>query len=1342
MSNPTSVANQLVSRLSQDIAECAISDRFRLARELEKLERLIVAAEERQRVAAKVRGGEVPGKKAADITAVAEVLQQAIERSRAKCLRRWQSVPEQIVLPAALPVAGKAEEITALLKTNQVLVVAGETGSGKTTQLPKICLQAGLGKYGLIGHAQPRRLAAISVASRIAEELGTEVGQGVGYQIRFNDKTSEASYLKLMTDGILLNEMQRDRFLNSYEVLIIDEAHERSLNIDFILGFIKQLLPRRPDLKVIITSATIDVEKFSAHFDDAPVVSVSGRTYPVEVVYSPIGAQDDQREAMFDDDLQAEAILSALRDIEQLDRKHSGPGDVLVFFSSEKEIRETAVKIRKQRFRDTEVLPLYARLRQTDQVKIFKPHTGRRVILATNIAETSLTVPGIRYVIDTGLVRISRYSVQSKIQRLPIEPVSQASARQRAGRCGRVSEGVCIRLYSETDFESRPAFTDPEIKRTNLAAVILQMLFLRLGEVEAFPFIDPPENKAVNDGFKLLFELGAIDEKQRLTATGKVMARLPVDPRLARMLIAGAQGGCLNEIAIIVSALSIQDPRETPADKRQAAREKHSHYNHPDSDFLSLVNLWNEYELQRQDLSHSQLRKYCTRNFLSYVRMREWRETHRQLLGLCHQLQLTLNRVEGTYREVHRALLVGSLNQVGCRSEGTEYLGSRNRRFRLLPSSALSSKGPKWIVSGEIFETAQAYSATAAKIEPEWIESVAGHLLRRAWSQPHWSRKKQRVMAYEKTTLYGLVIIEKRQVPYGDIDPATCRELFIRDALVDQQLDTDLAFYRHNRQLRASLEKQEEKVRKQAVFIDERQLQDFYEKRIPEWVIDRASLLRWYRQAEKKHAASLTMRLEDLIPAAEREILQQDFPDRATLHNNPLAVKYEFKPGQASDGATIDVPAPLINQLSQKDLDWAIPGQLRERSVYLLKTLPKTIRKQLIPIPEFVDRALEGLDPGSQDADLATVLCEQARRLKGVLITPEQLVSDAVPDFLKIKIRVVDNSGKVLDSGSDLLALKKKLSSDKRVSAVLRTATPETKHPLEQQGLTDWDIDHLPEQVEVGRQLKLVRYPGLVDELDSVSVRLFEDRFQAARQTRRGLVRLYRLRTVQQSRDLVRDFIRQQRAWGLQLPPLLAGKNVAEAFVFAVYCECFQVRLQIPAERESFEKSLQGNKSEIYPVAQQITGLLSKVIQQHFSLRKKLKHCEKSNGPLYEDIVSQLDNLLGEDFLYCVPFEWLKEYPRYLQAMDQRLDRAVSQKARDSELFGQVRPHWQKLLLLDRKTHGSLNAFVEDKPELASIRWMIEEFRVSLFAQQLRTRMPVSSKRLDKLWQQGKFAAG
>jgi ATP-dependent helicase HrpA len=1298
--------------LKQAINECAVADRHHLRGLLRKIDSLESDSQEYRQGRAE--------------------LEKRIRHSRSAVQARTESIPTEINLPHSLPVSERAEEIVELIKDHQVVVIAGETGSGKTTQLPKLCLRAGLGRFGMIGHTQPRRLAAVSVANRIAEELGSEPGHGVGYQIRFSDKTVRNTYLKLMTDGILLNEIQQDRFLNNYDALIIDEAHERSLNIDFILGYLKQLLPRRPDLKVIITSATIDVEKFSTHFEGAPVVSVSGRTYPVEIRYAPPAAGKD---SVFDDDVQIEAILSALREIEQLDRARTGAGDVLVFFSSEKEIRETALAIRKQRFKNLEVLPLYARLRQADQLKIFQSHKGRRVILATNIAETSLTVPGIRYVIDTGLARISRYSIQSKIQRLPIERVSQASARQRAGRCGRVAEGVCIRLYSEQDFDSRPEFTDPEIKRTNLAAVILQMLALKLGEVSDFPFLDVPETKAINDGFKLLFELGAIDERRHLTSTGRTMARLPVDPRFARMLVAGAKNACLQELAIIVGALSIQDPRETPADKRQAAREKHSLFDHPESDFLSLVNLWNVYENNRQELTHSQLRKYCNRNFLSYSRMREWRETHRQLLTLCHQLGLKSGNSEAGYRDIHTALLSGSLNQLGCRVEGTEYLGSRNRRFRLLPVSSLATRPPKWIVSGTVFETRQAYSSAAARIDPEWIEGIAGHLLRREWSEPHWSKKRQRVMAYEKVTLYGLAIIERRSVPYGDVDPVVSRELFIRQGLVDQQLQIDLPFYRHNAELRETLEKQDEKLRKQAVFMDERRLEDFYEARIPDWVIDRVSLLRWYGKAARRKPELLQMRLEDLLPEDSSRKLQRDFPDRATLQNNPLEVQYQFQPGTDSDGATIEVPAPLLGQLSARDIDWVIPGQIRERSIQLLKTLPKSIRKQLIPIPDFVDRALADLESERMEQDLATVLVEQAKRLKGVQIRPDELVADKIPEYLKVKIKVVDDAGKVLDSDADLDQLKRRLSNNKQVRAAISRETRTAGHPLEVSGLQDWSIDQLPEHVEVGQQLKLLRFPALIDETESVAVKLLADRIQAQTRTRHGVVRLLRLRTRQQSVELSKQFTRRQRDWGLQLPPFLAGKDVAEAFVFAAYCQVFELRESIPRDQAAFEKRLLDCKAGLFETASQLTAALDKVITRHFGLLRRLNKAANHENRIDADVHSQLTGLFSGGFLYSVPFEWLREYPRYLQAIEHRLERAKGHSARDFELSEALQSQWQRLTEMVPSGSVTLNAFVEDRSILLKYRWMIEEYRVSLFAQQLRTRLPVSAKRLERLWE-------
>lgn len=1301
-----------MENLSQQIDHCALLDRHLLRGQWRKLERLPKEHGERKKAF--------------------RALENRINQSRSQCDQRWSSVPHSISVPDELPIAKNADEIVRLITDSQVIVVAGETGSGKTTQLPKLCLRAGLGKYGLIGHTQPRRLAALSVANRVAEELGTTVGAGVGYQIRFNDSTSRSTYLKLMTDGILLAEIQQDRFLNKYEVLIIDEAHERSLNIDFILGYLKQLIPRRPELKVIITSATIDVEKFSDHFDSAPIVSVSGRTFPVEVKYSPMETSIEPRG---DGSVQADAIVNAVQEIHRTHKLTSGPGDVLVFLSSEKEIRETALQLRKQRIPAIEVLPLYSRLRQSEQVKIFRPHKGRRIILATNIAETSLTVPGIRYVVDAGMARISRYSIQSKIQRLPIEPVSQASASQRMGRCGRVADGICIRLYSEEDFNSRPEFTEPEIKRTNLAAVILQMISLRLGGIDKFPFIEKPEGKAINDGHKLLYELGAIDEHHGLTSIGKDMSRLPVEPRFARMLIAAGKYSCLKEVLIIVSALSIQDPRETPADKRQHAQEKHRQFAHPDSDFLSLVNLWGEFEQRRQDITRSQLRKYCNQNYLSFVRMGEWRETHRQLLALCHQLKLSLNKSVASYRDVHMALLPGCLNQVGYQSEGSEYLGSRNRKFRLLSGSSLARKPSKWIISGQVIETTQAFSSAAAKVEPEWIETVAGHLTRKSWSEPHWSKKQQQVMAYEKVTLYGLAIIEKRRVSYSGIDPDLCRDLFIREALVGQQLDIRPAFYEHNCRLIQNIEKQEEKLRKQSYFLDEKQIEIFYDERIPHWVNDRASLLRWYRKQAKTNNNLLEMKLEDLMPGHSVDFVKREFPDRTTVHNNPLAIQYQFNPGSTTDGATIEVPDALLGQLQQSDLDWAVPGQLKERCVYLLKSLPKSIRKNLIPVSGFVDQAIAAMNAKEEGKDLIDELCAQARAIKGIEIDKELLRQVELPQFLRIKIKVVDDSGKSLGVGSSLQLLRTKFLRDEVMIDETKSRGAKALHALERDGLTDWSFADFPEQVEVGDKLKLMRYPTLVDKGDSVSLRLLADRSESIVRSRRGLVKLYMLRTLQQKKHLLKQFTLLQKSCGLKLPAFLAGKEQAENFAFAVYSFCFEARSLRPTSKEQFEQLLFEKKANLFRVSHSFISVLEKLALANFNIRPLVDRLKQPPQQLLQqDIKQQLNDLFSDDFLATVDFDWLQQYPRYLQGIAYRLEKFTEQPDRDRQSRECVDTQWQRLLRECGKDRVSVNARVEHDPVLGQIRWMIEEYRVSLFAQHLKTRFPVSEKRLEKLW--------
>jgi len=1299
--------NVSYKELRQLISQTDLADRHRLQQRLGELKRLPDNSRNR----------------AKQIAALAQRIETSVNSREKRC----QQIPQQITIPDSLPIAEHADEIAELLSSNQVIIVAGETGSGKTTQLPKLCLKAGLGKCGLIGHTQPRRLAAMAVATRIADELQTRVGEGVGYQIRFNDKTSSSSYLKLMTDGILLSEIQRDKFLNKYEVLIVDEAHERSLNIDFILGYLKQLIVKRPELKVIVTSATIDVEKFAAHFENAPIVRVAGRTYPVTVKYL------DPMESENQEDLDTVShVVSAIEYIRNSPSSSDESGDILVFLSSEKDIRHTALALRKLHWRDVEVLPLYSRLRQADQNRIFAPHRGTRIVLATNIAETSITVPGIRYVIDTGLARMSRYSVSSKVQRLPIERISQASANQRAGRCGRVSAGTCLRLYSEQDFDSRPEFTEPEIKRTNLAAVILQMISLGLGEIRKFPFLESPDNKSVNDGYKLLVELGALTPSHTLTDIGRIMSRFPIDPRLSRMLIAADKRACLAEVLTIVSALSIQDPREISQENRQKARTKLAEFDDPRSDFLSLCKLWDEYERCRQQMSASQLRKFCKQYFLSFVRMREWREVHYQLYTLCHQSGFKINRDPGAYRQLHTALLSGCLNYVGQRAEDGKYLGSRNRKFGLFAQSVLSRKSPKWIVGSQIIETTSAFCPLAAEIEPEWIEEVAGHLSKKTWTEPHWSKKRQRVMGYEKVSLYGLVIIDRRLINYGEVDPEQSREIFIHDALADQQLDVNLDFYQHNQNLLAELEEQEKKVRKQSYFLDHRQLELFYDEKIPASVNDRESLLRWYNKAKLKDPEVLKLHLSDLLSDDKASLVVQEFPDRTTIQRNPLTVNYQFIPGNPRDGATIEVPLPLLGQVKQRDIDWSVPGQVKERSVHLLKALPKSIRKQLIPLGPFVDEALQSVNFQTAQIELRDLLVDRARKLRGVVLDPESFDQAVIPEYLKVKIAIVSDDNEELAQGADLASLQRQFASN---SKYVESTETEISHAVERRGLQDWDFDELPASVETGDDLRLIRYPALVDRDSAVDVTLVTELSDAHALSSRGLMRLAMLRTGQQGKELSKLFKNWKQESGLQILPLLSGQEQETYFIQGLYCSCFRTRIEQPTCKKDFEKNLQLHRSDLYQTATEVLKSLRTSAAFMLQINQSLGAMEFQDADyLREDVESQLAGLFGEKYLLCVEAEQIRQYPRFLRAIQQRIEKFAENRDRDHESYKLVVRHWNQLLQRKAVQPAGLNASIEFQPGLKNYRWGIEEFRVSMFAQQLRTQYPISDQRLVKLW--------
>ena len=1235
---------------------------------------------------------------------------------------RTRSLPT-FSYPEALPISEKRSEIAAAIKNNQIVVIAGETGSGKTTQIPKICLDLGLGARGLIGHTQPRRLAARAVATRIAEELGQGLGQSVGYQVRFDDVSSERTLVKLMTDGILLSEIQQDKLLTKYEVIIIDEAHERSLNIDFLLGYLKRISVQRPDLKIIITSATIDVEKFSQHFSGAPIISVSGRTFPVEVIYQdPVDYIADES----DDDQLLTSVLRAMRTLENFEREQRlPPGDVLIFLSGERDIRDLAMSLRKQELRHTEILPLYARLTQNEQQKIFASHVGRRIVLSTNVAETSLTVPGIRYVIDTGLARISRYSIQSKVQRLPIEPISQASANQRAGRCGRVAKGICIRLYSEQDFLSRPLFTDPEIQRTSLGAVILQMLSLRLGEVARFPFVEPPETRAINDGFKLLDELCAITRDRQLTPTGRQMARLPTDPRLARMLIEGAKNNCLYELLIIVSALSVQDPKESPADKRQVSRERHKQFSHSESDFLSWVLLWDTVESQRQALSKGDFKHYCKDNFLSVMRLREWRETHRQLSIACQDAGFivphnnknepgSINAV--LYQAIHRAILSGSLNQLGSKSAEALYSGSRGRKFSLFPTSVLFKKMPRWIVCAELIETSRLFATLAARIEPEWAAEIAAHLIRREHFDAHWEKKRGEVVAYEKISLSGLTLIEKRQVSFSSVDAVLCRDIFIRQALVEEQLETDLLFYKHNQQLLDELRKQEEKERKPDILVSDDVLYSFYDTRLPADVNSLASLNAWCQNQAKKNPTLLSMSLLDVSVRSIDEASATEFPDQTFIVQNPLPIRYRFEPGADDDGVSIDVPLGLLPNMEAADIEWAVPGLVNDRCVAMMKSLPKALRKNFVPVPDFVDQVLATAEASNKHS-LAQLLADSAWRLKRIRIQPDQWDYQNIPKHLLPRLRVLDERGSLLATDQDLAKLKQQM-------LLTTKQTTDIRHNIEQGGLTDWGFVDLPESLEIHQGLTLLRYPAIQDDKNSVSVVLCDSPGKSRQISQNGYARLLMFRTAQQRDLIVRQLRSLKQALGLKL--VAQELSWQDNTLLAIYRLAFHLDESVALTKVEFEKKLAEHRSDLVVTADRVCRLLKEVYESIFELNRSL-----SLAPLAtrQDVTKQLRFLVDDQFPASVDDTWLWEYPRYLKGLRFRLERAPFAQIKDDESIAVINSLELQYAELLKFRPGSLPEFP----------WLVQELRVSLFAQVIGTKRPVSAKKLAKLIDQARL---
>ncbi|WP_327316190.1 ATP-dependent RNA helicase HrpA [Streptomyces sp. NBC_01235] len=1296
--------------LAPRLAELSLRDAHRLGRRLEGARR-IRKPEARAAVLAEIE---------ADVAQVEE--RMALRRGRVPAV----SYPEQ------LPVSQKKDDIAAAIRDHQVVIVAGETGSGKTTQIPKICLELGRGVRGMIGHTQPRRIAARTVAERVAEELRTPLGEAVGWKVRFTDQVNpDATFVKLMTDGILLAEIQTDRELRAYDTIIIDEAHERSLNIDFLLGYLAQLLPRRPDLKVVITSATIDPERFSRHFGDAPIVEVSGRTYPVEVRYRPL-LEDDSDDADRD---QITAICDAVEELQA-----EGQGDILVFLSGEREIRDTADALEKKKYRFTEVLPLYARLSHAEQHRVFQPHTGRRIVLATNVAETSLTVPGIKYVIDPGFARISRYSHRTKVQRLPIEAVSQASANQRKGRCGRTSDGICIRLYDEDDFLARPEFTDAEILRTNLASVILQMTAAGLGEIEKFPFIDPPDHRNIRDGVQLLQELGALDPAQkdprkRLTQTGRKLAQLPVDPRLARMVLEADKNGCVREVMVIASALSIQDPRERPADKQTQADQQHARFKDETSDFLAYLNLWRYVREQQKERGSSSFRRMCKQEYLNFLRIREWQDIYTQLRTVAKQMGIHLNEEDAAEQSVHVSLLAGLLSHIGMKDvkdgNKNEYLGARSAKFAIFPGSALFKKQPRFVMSAELVETSRLWARVNAKIEPEWVEPLAGHLLKRTYSEPRWEKDQAAVMADEKVTLYGVPIIAQRKVNYGRIDPETSRELFIRNALVEGDWRTHHKFFADNRRLLSEVEELEHRARRRDIVVDDDTLFDFYDQRVPEHVVSGAHFDSWWKHKRHEQPDHLDFEREMLIRESAEAVTKADYPDSWRQGPLKFRVTYQFEPGADADGVTVHIPLQVLNQVTDDGFDWQIPGLREEVVTELIRSLPKPIRRNYVPAPNFAQRFLDQAVPLQEP--LTTTMARELKRMVGVPFEADDFDWSRLPDHLKITFRIVDERRRKLAEDKDLQALKLRLKPKARQAisqAAAATAERQGGESLERSGLTDWTIGALTRVFETRRAGQPVKaYPALVDDGDTVSVRLFDTEAEQAEAMWKGTRRLILRNIPVNPAKFASEKLTNAAKLALSANP--------HGSVQALFDDCAMAAADRliadfggPAwDEESYRKLYDKVRAEIVDTTVRTVGQVQQVLAAWQACERRLKGVR---SPVLlanlTDVRKQLDGLVKPGFVTGAGLRRLPDLMRYLVAVDRRLQQMPTGVQRDTSRMEKVHEMQDEYAWL-------LEQLPQGRPipsSVLDIRWMIEELRVSYFAHALGTAYPVSDKRIVK----------
>ncbi|WP_046777508.1 ATP-dependent RNA helicase HrpA [Streptomyces yangpuensis] len=1294
------------------LGEISLRDAHRLGRRLEGARRI-----------------RKPEAKQAVLDEIATEAAKAAERLAGRASR----MPE-VTYPENLPVSQKKDEIAEAIRDHQVVIVAGETGSGKTTQIPKICMELGRGVRGMIGHTQPRRIAARTVAERIAEELRSEIGQTVGWKVRFTDQVDQdATFVKLMTDGILLAEIQTDRELRAYDTIIIDEAHERSLNIDFLLGYLATLLPKRPDLKVVITSATIDPERFSRHFGDAPIVEVSGRTYPVEVRYRPLLEEDSEDS----DRDQITAICDAVDELQA-----EGSGDILVFLSGEREIRDTADALIKKKLRFTEVLPLYARLSHAEQHRVFQPHTGRRIVLATNVAETSLTVPGIKYVIDPGNARISRYSHRTKVQRLPIERISQASANQRKGRCGRTSDGICIRLYSEADFDARPEFTDAEILRTNLASVILQMTAAGLGEIEKFPFIDPPDHRNIRDGVQLLQELGALEtaEKsspegkkgQRLTPMGRKLSQLPVDPRLARMVIEADKNNCVREVMVIAAALSIQDPRERPSDKQTQADQHHARFKDETSDFLSFLNMWRYVREQQKERGSSSFRRMCRQEYLNFLRIREWQDIYSQLRTVAKSMGIHVNEADAPEQVVHVSLLAGLLSHIGLKdTDKNEYLGARSAKFAIFPGSSLFKKQPKFVMSAELVETSRLWARVNAKVEPEWVEPLAQHLIKRTYSEPHWEKDQAAVMAYEKVTLYGVPIVAQRKINYGRIDPEVSRELFIRNALVEGDWRTHHKFYADNRKLLTEVEELENRARRRDIVVDDETLFDFYDQRIPEHVVSGAHFDSWWKHKKRDEPELLDFEREMLLTEKAAGVTKADYPDSWRQGQLKFRVTYQFEPGADADGVTVHIPLQVLNQVTDEGFDWQIPGLREEVVTELIRSLPKPIRRHYVPAPNYAGRFLDTAVPLQEP--LPVTLARELQRMVGVPVSAEDFDLTRIPDHLKITFRIVDERRRKIAEDKDLEALRLRLKPKARQAlskAAAATAERAGGESVERTGLTDWTIGTLTKVFETRRAGQPVKaYPALVDEGTSVSVRLFDTEAEQQRAMWLGTRRLILLNIPVNPAKFASDHLTNQQKLALSRNP--------HGSVQALFDDCATAAADKliadhggPAWDEAgFRKLYEAVRADLVDTTVRAVNQTQQVLAAWQACERRLKGTSSlALVANIQDVRTQLAALMPAGFVTLTGLRRLPDLMRYLVAADRRLQQMPTGVQRDTTRMEKIHEMQDEYAwLLEQLPKGRpVPATVTD------IRWMIEELRVSYFAHALGTAYPISDKRIVK----------